>query len=106
MPTSPNTQPPRIPPTIPSTMSIRIPYPPPFMTFPAKNPAISPTTIQYMNPCIDASSRQLALRWSRTVLEDSLAKRQPQAGGQQGVISLQEERRIGDVAIAKGQLPS
>jgi hypothetical protein len=41
-----NTKPPTTPPRIPRTMSITTPYPPPFITFPASQPAINPTTIQ------------------------------------------------------------
>jgi len=41
-----------IAPTMPMTMSIGTPNPPPFITFPASQPAISPTTIYQIKPPI------------------------------------------------------
>src|ERR1700677_1153378 len=50
IPNIPKTHPPRTPPRIPRMMSTTTPYPPPFISLPASQPAMSPTRIQASNP--------------------------------------------------------
>src|SRR5215469_3219189 len=50
IPSAPKIQPPTTPPSIPRMISTRTPYPPPFMTCPASQPAMSPTTIHARMP--------------------------------------------------------